>query len=123
MVDDHLDQLIAGDKGQKDARNGQDHRLRDALDHCKNPRREIRRGRAYLRGNGANLFIHGVEQPGQVVHDCGYKHFFEPVGDLLKEFVQNKTSSVRKNGPHLTMRAIQAYSMSNSSAWALGDSL
>ena len=63
---DELDELIAHDKGEDDAGDGDDHGLREAADHVENT--AVPRGgrHAHLPGNLAHLGIQGIKHPGQV---------------------------------------------------------
>ena len=63
---DELDELIAHDKGEDDAGDGDDHGLREIADHVENA--AVPRGgrHAHLPGDLAHLGIQGIKHPGQV---------------------------------------------------------
>ena len=49
MFDDHLDQLIAGNEGEKHARDGNDDRFGDVADEAEDRHRGLRRESAVHR--------------------------------------------------------------------------
>ena len=66
LLDNELDQLITHDKGEDDAGDGDDHRLREIADHVENAAVPRRGRHAHLPGNLAHLGIQGIKHPGQV---------------------------------------------------------
>ena len=63
---DELDELIAHDKGEDDAGDGDDHGLREIADHVENAAVPRRGRHAHLPGDLAHLGIQGIKHPGQV---------------------------------------------------------
>lgn len=61
VFDDQLDQLIAGDKGEKHARNGNDDRFGDVSDEAEDRRREVRRSLSNLGCHVRHLLVDGIE--------------------------------------------------------------
>ena len=61
VFDDQLDQLIAGDKGEKHARNGNDDRFGDVSDEAEDRRREVRRGLSNLSRHVRHLLVDSIE--------------------------------------------------------------
>ena len=90
MIDDQLDQLIAGNERQDQSRDGDDDRFGDVPDEPEDAGREVRRRHSYLRRHIRNLLIDRVEHTGKVVHDTVYEHSLEPVSDLLKYSIQGR---------------------------------
>ena len=88
VVDDHLNQLVAGDEGQDQACNRDNHGFGNSPDHGEDPRRETRRGRPHLCRNIADLRVHRIEQSRQLVHDGGNKQLLEPITNLIEYAVQ-----------------------------------
>ena len=66
LLDDELDQLVAHDKGEDDAGDGNDHRLREVADHVENAAVPCSGRHAHLPGDLAHLGIQGIKHPGQV---------------------------------------------------------
>ena len=66
VLGDHFDQLIAGDEGQDDARNGQHHVPGKGFDHGEHSRLKAGGLGAHLLGDIADLRVHIVEQTGKV---------------------------------------------------------
>ena len=66
LFDDELDELIAHDKGEDDAGDGDDDGLREVTDHVEDT--AVPRGgrHAHLPGDLAYLGIQGIKHPGQV---------------------------------------------------------
>ena len=66
VLGDHLDQLITGDKGQDDARNGQHYIPGEGFDHGEHSRLKAGGLGAHLLCDVADLRVHIVEQAGKV---------------------------------------------------------
>ena len=81
VLGDHLDQLVAGDKGQDDACNGQHHIPGEGFDHCKNARLKTGGLGAHLLCDIAHLCVHIVEQAGKIGHNACRQDSFDPVGN------------------------------------------
>ena len=64
MVDNHLDQFIAGNDREDNARDRDDDGFRHIPNHGEYPRREIRRGCSHLCRNIANLLVDRIKHPG-----------------------------------------------------------
>ena len=92
VVDDHLDQLVAGHDGQEDARDRQDCRLGHPLDHLKDPGRKLGGGQADLLADLAHLLVDRIKHPGQVAHDPADQYLLEPLGDFLEYLVHGPPS-------------------------------
>ena len=84
MVNNHLNQFIAGDECQDNACYWNNHRLGDVSDHGKDRRREARRGHANIARNLANLCVDGIKHPRQIPHNAADQHSCEPFGDLIE---------------------------------------
>ena len=91
VFNDHLNQLIAGDKCQNQTCNRDNHGFGNSPDHGEDPRREVRRGRSHLRCNIADLRVYRIKQSRQLVHDGGNKDFLEPFPNLIEYAVQRST--------------------------------
>ena len=66
VLGDHLYQLVTGDEGQDDARNGQHHVPGKGFDHGEHSRLKAGGLGAHLLGNVSHLRVHIVEQTGKV---------------------------------------------------------
>ena len=66
FLDDELDQLVAHDEGENDARDGDDHRLREVADHVEDAAVPGGGRHADLPGDLAHLCVQGIKHPGQV---------------------------------------------------------
>ena len=99
MVDDHLDQLVAGHDGQEDARDRQDCRLGHPLDHLKDPGRKLGGGQADLLADLAHLLVDRIKHPGQVAHDPADQYLLEPLGDFLEYLVHGPPSLAHQREP------------------------
>jgi len=66
VLGDHLDQLVAGNKGQDDACDGQHYIPGEGFNHRKNARLKTRGLGAHLLGDVSHLRVHIVEQARQV---------------------------------------------------------
>jgi len=81
VLGDHLDQLITGNEGQDDARNGQHHIPRKSFDHCENARFKAGGLGAHLLGDIADLRVHIIEQAGKIGHNACRQDAFDPVSN------------------------------------------
>lgn len=66
LLDNKLNQLIAHDKGENNARDGDDHRLREVADHVEDAAVPGGGRHADLPGDLAHLCVQGIKHPGQV---------------------------------------------------------
>ena len=66
VLGDHFNQLITGDEGQDDARNGQHHVPGKGFDHGEHSWLKAGGLGAHLLGNVSYLRVHIVEQTGKV---------------------------------------------------------
>lgn len=66
LLDDELDQLVAHDEGEDDARDGDDHRLREVADHVEDAAVPGGGRHTNLPGDLAHLCVQGIKHPGQV---------------------------------------------------------
>ena len=66
VLGNHFDQLIAGNKGQDDARNGQHHVPGEGFDHGEHSRLKAGGLGAHLLCDVSHLRVHIVEQTGKV---------------------------------------------------------
>lgn len=66
LLDDELDQLVAHDEGEDDARDGDDHRLREVADYVEDAAVPGGGRHADLPGDLAHLCVQGIKHPGQV---------------------------------------------------------
>ncbi|MBM6976549.1 hypothetical protein H9X99_11910 [Intestinimonas butyriciproducens] len=66
LLDDELDQFVAHDEGEDNARDGDDHRLREVADHVEDAAVPDGGRHADLPGNLAHLCVQGIKHPGQV---------------------------------------------------------
>ena len=82
---DELDELIAHDKGEDDAGDGDDDGLREAADHVENAAVPRRGRHAHLPGDLAYLGIQGIKHPGQVGNDTVNEQFLEPLLYRVKD--------------------------------------
>ena len=82
---DELDELIAHDKGEDDAGDGDDDGLREAADHVENAAVPRRGRHAHLPGDLAYLGIQGIKHPGQVGYDTVNEQFLEPLLYRVKD--------------------------------------
>ena len=69
LFHDHVYQLIAHDNGKDRRCNGDDHRVRQRLQHIEYAAVPRLRCRSHIRGDFSNFRIDRAEQPGQVAHD------------------------------------------------------
>lgn len=74
VVDNHLNQLIAGNECQDQACNRDDDGFGDTLYHGKDARREVRRSHPHLSCNIADLCVYRIKQSRQLVRDTGRKY-------------------------------------------------
>ena len=84
VVNNHLNQLVVGNKGENHACNRDDDGFGDILNHAENPRRKCRRGCTDLGCNISDPLIHRIKHPGQILHDSTDQHFFQPVSNLFE---------------------------------------
>lgn len=87
-VDDHLDQLIGHDKGQDDARNGDNNILRQVAHHVEHAAIPCLRCCADRASDLADLAVDTVEKAGKVAHDAAYQQVFEPFNKPFPEKIQ-----------------------------------
>ena len=66
VLSDHFNQLITGDEGQDDARNGQHHVPGKGFDHGEHSRLKAGGLGAHLLCDAANLCVYIIEQPTEV---------------------------------------------------------
>ena len=66
VLGDHLDQLVAGNKGQDDACDGEHHVPGEGFDHGEHSRLKAGGLGAHLLGDVSHLRVHIVEQPAEV---------------------------------------------------------
>ena len=81
VLSDHLNQLITGDKGQDDARNGQHHIPGEGFDHGEHPWFKVGGLGAHLLCDVSHLRVHIIEQAGKIGHDACRQDAFDPVGN------------------------------------------
>ena len=74
VVNDHLNQLVAGNECQDQACNRDNHLFGNIPDHGEDARRKVRRSRPHLRRNIANLSVYRIKQSRQLVRDTGRKY-------------------------------------------------
>ena len=70
LFHDHVYQLIAHDNGKDRRCNGDDHRVRQGLQHIEYAAVPRLRRRPHIRGDFPDFRIDRAEQPGQVAHDA-----------------------------------------------------
>ena len=85
LLDDELDQLVAHDKGEDDAGDGNDHRLREVADHVENAAVPCSGRHADLPGDLTHLCVQGIKHPGQVGYDTVNEQFLEPLLYCVKD--------------------------------------
>ena len=83
LFHDKLDQLIAHDKGEDDARDRHDDRLGQTADHIEDAAVPAGGRHAHLAGDLAHLRVYGIKGPGEVGDDAVDQHLFEPLLDHL----------------------------------------
>ena len=66
VLGDHLDQLITGDEGQDNARNGQHHVPGKGFDHSEHSRLKTGGLGAHLLCDVSHLRVHIIEQPAEI---------------------------------------------------------
>ena len=84
VLGDHLDQLVAGDKGQDDVCNGQHHIPGEGFDHCENARFKAGGLGAHLLSDIADLRVHIIKQSAEIGHNACRQDAFDPVGNGFK---------------------------------------
>ena len=70
FLHDHLDQLIAHDKGKDGRRYGDNHRFGQGLQHTKNAAVPFLRRRPHVGSDFPDFGIYRVEQAGEVAHNA-----------------------------------------------------
>lgn len=90
MIDDQLDQLVAGNKRQDHPGDRHDDRFRDVPDHGEDAGRKGGRRPPYLGCNIPNLLVDRIKHPREVVHDAIDEHSLEPISNLLKDCIQGQ---------------------------------
>lgn len=91
MLDDELDQFIAGDKGEDDPRNGDNDVFRYRMDHGVDAGFKDFRCGSHLVCDAADLLVDSVEQAGEIVHDAAGEDPFQPVGQFFEDAVQGRS--------------------------------
>ena len=85
LFNDELDKLIAHDKGEDDAGDGDNDGLREVTDHVEDTAVPRRGRHAHLPGDLAHLGIQGIKHPGQVGYDTVNEQFLEPLLYRVKD--------------------------------------
>ena len=66
LLDDELNQFVAHDEGEDNARDGDDHRFREVADHVEDAAVPGSGRHADLPGDLPHLCVQGIKHPGQV---------------------------------------------------------
>ena len=85
LLDNELDQLIGGNKGEDQTGNRQYHRFRKLPDQGEHPGVPCRRGCSHLHRYLSDSGIHRVKKPREVAHDALNQKPFEPFRDPFGE--------------------------------------
>ena len=79
LLDNELDQLVAHDKGEDYAGDGDDDRFREAADHIEDAAVPCSGSHTDLPGDLAHLCVQGIKHPGQVGYDTVNEQLLEPL--------------------------------------------
>ena len=88
MLNDELDQLVTGNKGEYQPRYGDDDRLRHVPYHGEDAGGEVRRGHAHIGGDLPDTGVDRIENAREIAHDPADQQFFEPFRYRVKNTAQ-----------------------------------
>ena len=83
-----LNQLQRHDKGQDNARDGQNHIVRQRSDHAVDAAVPALGRSAHLSGDARHAAVHVVKQSVHVVHDAADQQLLQPFGEFLPYQIQ-----------------------------------